>query len=63
MVMQEMNFIIWFTVPMKMSKETVLSMLINIIRIIPKSCNRMNITSESKNVKLARFINCIFELF
>ena len=58
-----MNFTICLTVPMKMSKETVLCMLINITHIIPKSCSFMNITSESKNVKLARFINCIFELF
>ena len=51
---------------MKMSKETVLSMLINIIHIIPsapKFCSLVNMTSKSKNVKLARFISCIFELF
>ena len=34
-VRQEMNFTICLTVPTKMSRETVLSMLINIIHIIP----------------------------
>ena len=30
---------------------------------VPKFCSLMNMTSKSKNVKLARFISCIFELF
>ena len=30
---------------------------------VPKFCSLMNMTSISKNVKLARFISCIFELF
>ena len=30
---------------------------------VPKFCSLMNMTSKSKNVKLAKFINCIFELF
>ena len=29
----------------------------------PKFCSLMNMTSKSKNVKLAKFISCIFELF
>ena len=58
-----MNFTICLTVPMKMSKETVLSMLINIIHVIPACpnfCSLMNMTSKSKNVKLARFILVVF---
>ena len=51
-----MNFTICLTVPTKMSRETVLSMLINI-------CSLMNMTSKFKNVKLAKFIGCVFELF
>ena len=61
-----MNFTICITVPMKMSKETVLSMLINLTHIIPTCPNSVslrNMTSKSKNVKLAKFITCIFELF
>ena len=56
---------ICLTVPTKMSRETVLSMLINIIHIIPTcpNCSLMNMASNSKNVKLAKFISCIFELF
>ena len=57
-----MDFIICLTVPMKMSKETALSMLINIIHIIPTCPNSVEFC-KSKNVKLARFIICIFELF
>ena len=38
-VRYEMNFTISLTVPMKMSKETVLSMFINIILIIPACPN------------------------
>ena len=30
---------------------------------IPKLCSLMNMTSKSKNVKLAKFISCILELF
>ena len=30
---------------------------------VPKFCSLTNMTSKSKNVKLARFISCIFELF
>ena len=30
---------------------------------VPKFCSLMNMTSKSKNVKLANFISCIFELF
>ena len=30
---------------------------------VPKSCSFMNMTPHSKNVKLARFISCVFELF
>ena len=30
---------------------------------VPKFCSLMNMSSKSQNVKLARFINCIFELF
>ena len=30
---------------------------------VPKFCSLMNMTSKSKNVKLAKFISCIFELF
>ena len=30
---------------------------------VPKFCSLMNMTSESKNAKLVRFIGCIFELF
>ena len=60
-----MNFTIWLTVPMKMSKETALSMLINVIHIIPtcpnSQCSLMNMTSKPKNVKLAKFISCIFD--
>ena len=52
---------------MKMSKETMLSMEINIAHLIPTSPglqpSELNITLESKNVKLARFIRCILELF
>ena len=52
-------------VPMNISNETVLSILINIVHIIPTCPNsiasRMN--SKSKNVKRAKFISCIFELF
>ena len=38
-VRQEMNFTICLTVPTKMSRETVLSMLINVIHIIPTCPN------------------------
>ena len=63
-----MNFTICLTVPTKMSRETILSMLINIIHIIPTSdvpkfCSLMNMTSKSKNIKLAKFISCILQLF
>ena len=61
-----MNFTICLIVPTKMSRETELSMLINIIHIIPacpKFCSLMNMTSKSKNIKLAKFISCILELF
>ena len=30
---------------------------------VPQFCSLMNMFSKPKNVKLARFINCIFELF
>ena len=30
---------------------------------VHKFCSLMNMTSKSKNVKLAKFISCIFELF
>ena len=30
---------------------------------VPKICSLMNMASKSKNVKLAKFISCIFELF
>ena len=30
---------------------------------VPKFCSFMNMTSKSKNVRLAKFISCIFELF
>ena len=30
---------------------------------VPKFCSLMNMTSKSKNVKLAKFVSCIFELF
>ena len=30
---------------------------------VPKFCSLMNMTSKSKNVKLAKFISCIFEVF
>ena len=30
---------------------------------VPKFCILMNMTSKSKNVKLAKFISCILELF
>ena len=30
---------------------------------VPKFCSLMNMTSKSKNVKLPKFISCIFELF
>ena len=30
---------------------------------VPKFCSLMNMISKSKNVKLARFISYIFELF
>ena len=30
---------------------------------VPKFCSLMNMTSKSKNVKLARFISCIFEVY
>ena len=30
---------------------------------MPKFCSLINMTLNSKNVKLARFISCIFELF
>ena len=61
-----MNFTICLTVPTKMSRETVLSMLINITHIIPTCpnfCSLVNMTSKSKNVKLAKFISCMFEVF
>ena len=29
----------------------------------PKFCSLMNMTSKSKNIKLAKFISCILELF
>ena len=62
-----MNCIICLTVQLKMSKETVLSMLINLYYThhpnVPKFCSLMNMTSKSKNVKFARFISCVFELF
>ena len=60
-----MNFTICLTVPMKMSRETVPSMLINSIHHpnVPKFCSLMTMTSKSKNIKLAKFISCIFELF
>ena len=61
-----MNFTVCLIVPTKMSRETVLSMLINIIHIIPTCPNfvsLMNMTSKSKNIKLAKFISCILELF
>ena len=57
-----MNFTICLTVPTKMSRETILSMLINIIHV-PKFCSLMNMTSKSKNIKLAKFISCILQLF
>ena len=31
--------------------------------IVPKSCSLMTMTPHSTNVKLARFISCVFELF
>ncbi len=30
---------------------------------VPKFCSLMNMTSKSKNIKLAKFISCILELF
>ena len=30
---------------------------------VPKFCSLINMTSKSKNVMLANFISCIFELF
>ena len=30
---------------------------------LPRFCRLMNMTSESKNVKLSRFVSCILELF
>ena len=30
---------------------------------VPKFCSLMNMTAKPKNVKLAKFISCIFELF
>ena len=30
---------------------------------VPTFCSLTNMTSKSKNVKLAKFISCIFELF
>ena len=30
---------------------------------VPNFCSLTNMTSKSKNVKLAKFISCIFELF
>ena len=30
---------------------------------VSKFCRLMNMTSKSKNVKLSRFVSCIFELF
>ena len=52
-------------VAMKISKETVLSIdkYYTHHPKVPKFCSLMNMTSKSKNVKLARFISCIFELF
>ena len=60
-----MNFSICLTVPMKMSSETVLSVdkYYTHHPNLSKFCSLMNMTSKSKNVKLAKFISCIFELF
>ena len=70
-----MNFTICLTVSTKMSRETVLSMLINIIHTkyvdkyytyhpnVPKFCSLINMTSKSKNINLAKFISCILWLF
>ena len=74
-----MNFTICLTVPTKRSRETVRSMLSNekVKRNrtkyvdkyytrhpnVPKFCSLMNMTSKSKNIKLAKFISCVFELF
>ena len=64
-----MNFIICLAVPLKMSKETVPSMLINILTHHPKApkfCSLMNMTSKSKKMMLSLLdfsIRCIFQLF
>ena len=52
-----MNFIICLIVPMKMSKETKFADK-NFIHHpnVPKFCSLMNMTSKSKNAKLAIFM-------
>ena len=55
-----MNFTICLIVPTKMSRETV---YYTHHPNVPKFCSLMNMTSKSKNIKLAKFISCILELF
>ena len=60
----EINFTFCLTVQTKMSRETVPSMLINTHHPnVPKFCSLMNMTSESKNVKLAKFISVFLSYF
>ena len=33
------------------------------LKFMTKFCSLMNMTSKSKNIKLAKFISCILELF
>ena len=56
-----MNFTICLTVPTKMSRET--HKYYTHHPNVPKFCSLMNMTSKSKNIKLAKFISCILELF
>ena len=61
-----MNFTICLTVPTKISRETRTKYVDKYYTHhpnVPKFCSLMNMTSKSKNVKLAKFTSCIFELF
>ena len=70
-----MNFIIYLTVPVKMlneeeeekRKKQKRSKYVDKYYThhpnVPKFIYLMNMTSKSENVKLVKFISCIFELF
>ena len=54
-----MNFTICLTVPMKMSKETVLSVLINIIHIIPMCPDSLTSLIRLQNLRMLSLLNLL----